>query len=128
MESPHIEQYGGSFGDPAGKYRPESQRRRSFLWLRWLLIIVASYLTLFSHLASADFSALFAFVLLFTASNLGLTLLSEAMFERPSIRRAVTIIDLVFVTATFYVLRVPNTYFYIGFGLIFLLAVIWRDL
>ncbi len=111
-----------------GRYSPESERRRSFLSLRWLVVILASYLTLFSHLSSSNFPILFVFDLAFAATNVVFALMSDASFGRVKVRRALAVLDAFFITGTFYVLRVPNTYFYVAFGLVFVLAVVWQDL
>lgn len=108
-------------------YSPESEHRRSFLSLRWLVVILAAYLILFTHLDSSDFPVLFAFVLLFAATNVALAFVSESWFESPRGQRAIAVADALFVALTFYLLRNPENLLYLGFVLIFLLAVVWRD-
>src|SRR5262245_28205243 len=108
--------------------QPHIETRRSFLSLRWLLIILASYLTVFSYVGAPAFNYVFAFALLFAASNSALSLLPVAVFQSPGVQRGIIITDVVFVSGAFFLLRQPETYFYVPFVLVFLLAVIWRDL
>jgi diguanylate cyclase (GGDEF)-like protein len=128
MEGDNIPQSDVTASGNIGDYRPEAEYRRSLISLRWLLIIHASYLTLFSHLSSTRFPILFSFSLLFTLSNVALHFVSTSWFESRRARSVINYCDIVFVTATFYLLRVPTTFLYLGFVLIFILAVIWRDL
>ncbi len=128
MEAENIERYGVAQLAATRKYSPESEHRRSFLSLRWLVIILASYLTLFSHLSSENFPILFTFVLLFAGTNIVLALVPEGWFEGSAGQRAIAACDALFVGATFYLLRSPETYLYVGFVLIFVLALVWRDL
>jgi len=114
--------------DKLEQYRPETEHRRSFFSLRWLVVILASYLTLFSHLSSANFPVLFVFMLLFAATNVAIVFVPTAWFSSSSGQRAISICDLFFVTITFYLLRIPGTYLYLAFILIFALAVIWSEL
>jgi diguanylate cyclase (GGDEF)-like protein len=98
------------------------------LSLRWLLVILASYLTLFSHLSSSSFPVLFGLAVLFAGTNIAFHLVSGAWFASVNGKRWITTCDVVFVAGTFYLLRVPETYLYLAFIVIFILAVIWRDL
>src|SRR4051812_35152221 len=126
MEGVNIPESGATAGETTIDYKPELEHRRSVISLRWLLIIHASYLTLFTHLSSPRFPILFLFSLLFTISNVCLHFASATWFESRKGRRAIHICDIFFVTGTFYLLRVPETYLYVGFVLIFILAVLWR--
>jgi diguanylate cyclase (GGDEF)-like protein len=127
MEIDNVAQSGRQ-NAAAGKYVPEAEHRRSFISLRWLVIILASYLTLFSHLSSPNFLPFFIFTILFAASNVLLAFVSLDRFEGLPARRLISVADILFVCGTIYFLRVPNTYLYLVFMLIFLLVEIWRDL
>jgi diguanylate cyclase (GGDEF)-like protein len=110
------------------QFQPEIDHRKAVLSLRWLLIILASYLTLFSYLGTATFPFVFAMALAFSASNAFLMLVPRSRFTERRIQRAVVAMDLVFVCSTLYFLRVSETYLYIAFLGVFVLAVVWRDL
>jgi diguanylate cyclase (GGDEF)-like protein len=107
---------------------PETDHRKAVLSLRWIVIILASYLTLFSYLGTESFAVIFIVTIAFSASNVGLMLVPSNRFTDASIQRAVVWMDVFFVTTTLYLLRVAETYLYIAFVAVFLLAVVWRDL
>ena len=104
------------------------ERRKSFLSLRWLLIILGSYLTLFPRLGGPTFTWVFAFALAFAASNVICSLIPRQSFNELWFERSILIVDSLFVAMTFYLLRPPGTYLYLAFVAVFALAIFWRDL
>jgi diguanylate cyclase (GGDEF)-like protein len=110
------------------QFDPDAKHRRSFLSLRWIVVIFASYLTLFSSLDADYFSAVAGFALALVASNLVIELLPASRFSEPTVQRVIAAVDFVFVFTTFYLLRIPDTYLHFAFALIFLLSVIWHEL
>ena len=102
--------------------------RKAVLSLRWLLIILASYLTLFTYVGTDQFSAVFAIAVAFSLSNVGLMLIPRRNFIAKRVQRSTTILDVVFVSAVLYLLRTPETHLELAFLGIFLLAALWRDL
>lgn len=111
-----------------GKYIPEAEHRRSFISLRWLVVILASYLILFSNLSSPNFPMFFVFSILFAASNVALAFVPAKGFESSLGQNCIGLCDLVFICGTIYLLQVRNTSLYLVFMLIFVLAIIFRDL
>jgi diguanylate cyclase (GGDEF)-like protein len=110
------------------KNRPEIDHRKAAISLRWLLVILASYLTVFTYIGSRVFPVVFGAALIFALSNLALMLIPRDRFLERRIQRAVAITDLVFVSLTLYLLRVPENYLFLAFISIFVLSVIWPDL
>ena len=108
-------------------YRPDLEFRRSFILLRWLLIIVASYPTLFSNVGTANFSLIFGFVVVFSLSNVVLARLSEETFASESTRNAVVFADAIFISLALYLLS-AHPYLYLLFAGVFLLTLVWHDL
>src|SRR5213594_449586 len=102
--------------------------RKAILSLRWLLVILASYLTLFSYVGTELFPFVFGFALAFSASNFALMLIPRTQFLTRRARALISVLDFFFVSATLYLLRVPEDYLYVTFAAIFILALIWRDL
>lgn len=102
--------------------------RKPILSLRWLLIILASYLTLFTYLGSESFPWVFGTAIAFAFTNVVLSVLPRRHFASARVQRILSILDLIFVAATLYFLRVPETYFYLAFLAVFVLALFWRDL
>ncbi len=105
-----------------------TEHRRAHLSLRWLLIILASYLTLFSYLSQPNFLLVFVYVLAFTFSNIAISLIPGRSFELPNVQKVIAGMDLVFVSGAFYLLRGPETYLYVALLAVFVLALLWRDL
>src|SRR2546423_13703872 len=105
----------------------EIDHRKAVISLRWLVIILASYLTLFSYLGTGTFPIVFAFALAFSASNVALMFVPRRNFGERYIQQSVTFLDLIFVCSTLYFLRVTETYLYIAFLGVFVLAMVWRD-
>ena len=101
---------------------------RTVVFLRWMLIILASYLMFFTYLNTPSFEAVVAFALAFGTSNVVFSLMPADYFRRISFQRTVLMLDIAFGCITLYLLRVPGTYVYVAFGLIYLLAAIRRDL
>src|SRR5688572_5653439 len=114
--------------DPKPKVRSDIDHRKAILSLRWLLIILASYLTLFSYLGTELFPIVFGVALAFSLSNVGLMIIPRKAFPKPKVQIGIAVLDLLFVSATLYFLRVPENYLYLGLLAIFILAVFWRDL
>jgi|SRR5579883_787771 len=110
------------------KSESEIDHRKAVLSLRWLLVIVASYLTLFSYIGTEDFPYVFGIALAFSFSNILLMLIPRRQFTDNRVQVGLAVLDLVFVSLTLYLLRIPGNYLFVGFLAIFLLAVLWRDL
>src|ERR1051326_8270844 len=121
-----------NFSMPPLDLKPKSPSdvdyRKAALSLRWLLIILASYLSVFTYLGTELFQYVFALALAFAASNVVLMLIPRRHFRAALVQRATAILDLLFVSAILFLLRVPENYLYLAFLMIFVLAVIWRDL
>jgi predicted signal transduction protein with EAL and GGDEF domain len=56
---------------------------RSFILLRWTLIILGAYLTFFAYLESPMFGSVVGFITLFAATNVVFSLLPLRYFRRP---------------------------------------------
>jgi diguanylate cyclase (GGDEF)-like protein len=111
-------------------YQPQRDYVRSFLLLRWLVLILAAYLSLFSYAdkRSISFLSVYGFILAFTISNIVCMLLSYERLQSAGFRKAIAIADVFFVSITFYLLRVDDTYLFAAFILVYVMAEVWRDL
>src|SRR6266705_2035068 len=90
------------------KSNAEIDHRKAVLSLRWLLVILASYLTLFSYLGTAGFPFVFGFAMAFSASNILLMLVPRQHFTDKRTQLSIALLDIVFGTATLYLLRTPG--------------------
>jgi diguanylate cyclase (GGDEF)-like protein len=116
---------------PANNFSTQShyiEHHRSYLSLRWLLIILGSYLSLFPRLGSPTFVAVFSFAIAFAVINLAASMIPRNQFDRHPIQVVLMMADIAFVAVTFYLLRGQDSYLYLAFVAVFLLAVVWRDL
>src|SRR5262245_2860064 len=105
----------------------EIDHRKAVLSLRWLLLILASYLTVFSYAGSYGLPVVFGIAVAFAVSNIGLMIIPSQRFVEDNVQRAIAVFDVLFIAAILYVLRVPDNYLYIAFIGIIILALIWRD-
>src|SRR5215468_3999396 len=88
----------------------EIDHRKAVLSLRWLLVILASYLTLFSYLGTEVFPVVFGVALGFSLSNVALMVVPRRKFLDSQVQTSVTVLDLIFISATLYLLRAPQHY------------------
>jgi diguanylate cyclase (GGDEF)-like protein len=110
------------------RYEPEKDYVRSFILLRWLLLILAAYLTLFPNVVGPSFGLVYVFIVGFAASNIVCMVVPHTRFQSHTFRLGIMLADVIFVSVTFFLLRVPNTYLFVPFILVFVMAEIWRDL
>ncbi len=67
------------------------------------------------------------FVAAFALTNILLSVMTSGNIPFSKIQRALSIVDVMFVSATFFLLRAPDTYIYLGFLIVFLMAAIYRE-
>jgi diguanylate cyclase (GGDEF)-like protein len=109
-------------------HQPDGEYTRSVISVRWLLVILAAYLTFFSYVETTMFPWVVAFVVLFASSNIVCMVLSKRHAHTVMFQQTLFWMDLFFGCATFYLLRVPGTYLFLPFVLIYAMASIRRDL
>jgi diguanylate cyclase (GGDEF)-like protein len=109
------------------KSLPDIDHRKAVLSLRWLLVILASYLTLFSNAGSYGFPVVFGISVVFALSNIVFMVIPGQRFVEDNVQRTIAVSDIVFVAAILYLLRVPENYLYLALIAIIILAVISRD-
>ena len=107
-------------------FEPFVENRRSFILLRWLLIVLASYLVLFSREEPFQPGTLVV-VAGFFLSNLLMALLPPAALAFAWSRNVVAVLDGVLLSACLYMLRIEGPQVHIPFIGIFLTALIWND-
>src|SRR6266478_4759948 len=92
------------------KSTSEIDHRKAVLSLRWLLVILASYLTLFSYLGTEGFPFVFSFAMAFSISNVVLMIIPREKFTSRRTQLPMALLDLFFVSGTLYLLRIPGNY------------------
>lgn len=113
--------------EPTRHYRPETESRKSLILLRWLLIILATYLTVFLYFRTSNIVYVALFAGGFALTNIVLTFLPRRIFSMAVTRRVLAIADVLFVSSTLCLLRDPDNYLYVAFILVFVMAAIWRE-
>ena len=107
---------------------PQRANRRAFLLLRWLIIILAGYLTLFENIEDSGVVGLFLIVVAFVLSNVLIGLAPIDIVMAAKRRHIVAAADAVFICTFLYYLRVDQAQIHIPFMGIVVLAIIWPDL
>ncbi len=106
----------------------EIPRKKAFLLLRWVLIIVASYFALFSdryvmHAGIKEF-----LIILFLLSNIALAYIPERMLDSRPFVYTIVIVDVLFISILIYLSGGMKTDFYIAYFFIMMLSAISGDL
>jgi diguanylate cyclase (GGDEF)-like protein len=111
-----------------GLLGPAAANRRSFLLLRWLVIILSAYLTLFTSVEEEGFVRLFLLVMAFALSNVLIGLLPLNLFSITKSKRLIACVDAAFISAFLYYLRVDPVQLHLPFIGIVVLSIFWPDL
>ena len=106
----------------------EIDHRKAVLSLRWVLAILASYLTLFSYAGTSLFPVALGIVLVFSIANVVFMVMPRRWFVDDVFQRIVAILDVVFISTILYLLGVPENYLYVAFIAVVILAAVWRDI
>ena len=107
---------------------PAAANRKSFLLLRWLLIILAGYLTMFTNINEEALVGNFLLVTAFALSNVLISLSPLPLVVALKSRHILAAIDAVFVCAFLYYLRVDQASLHLPFMGVVVLAILWPDL
>lgn len=110
------------------KSRSDIDHRKAVLSLRWLLVILASYLALFSYVGTSVFPFVAAIALAFTLSNVVFMVIPAGRFVEDNVQHAIAVLDGLFIAIVLYLLRIPENYLYAAYALVIVLALIWRDI
>ena len=110
-------------------FEPFLENRRSFILLRWLLVILTSYLILSAGDGSAP-PPLQAVILVagFFLSNLAIALLAPGALAVAQSRYVVVVLDAIFISGGLYLLRVEGPQIHLAFTIVFLVALISTNL
>ena len=109
------------------KSHPEISHQKAAISLRWLLVILAFYLTLFSP-GSQTFALTAGIGLAFALSNIALMLIPGNRLVEDDLQRTISVVDAVFISVALIALRLPENDLHVALIAVVVLAVIWRDL
>ncbi len=105
----------------------EVPKKLMVIRLRWLVVIICSYLLLYSRGASFAPSMLDSFILLYILSNTALYLVDERLFDSSYFYAPLVLFDTFYVTALLMVSGQVSTDFYLAYFLIIILCVVLQD-
>jgi len=105
----------------------EESRKKVVLLLRWMVIIVTSYLILFGRGRVADLGLGQAFILAYVLSNIILSFLPGAWFSNPKLFYSLVVFDTAIVSLGMYLSENVTTDFYLVFFLIIIFASMSRN-
>ncbi|MFQ5917212.1 MAG: GAF domain-containing sensor histidine kinase [Candidatus Binatia bacterium] len=109
------------FPDRAGLF--EASKKVTVIRLRWLIVIVSSYLLVFPQASWLDVGIIVFYVL----TNIGLYFVDQGRFEASYFYSPLVVFDTLFVTATLVISGQVGTDFYLAYFLVVILCTIWQD-
>lgn len=106
----------------------EISRKKAVLLLRWVLIIVASYFTLFSDRYFLQTGVREFLVVIFLLSNIILYYIPESLLYCPLFIYIIVVFDVIYVSLLIYISGGMKTDFYITYFFIMMLSALSTDL
>lgn len=95
--------------------------------LRWLVIIICSYLLLSSHGTWLVRDSVHIFIVSYICTNVVLYFLDESLFDNSYFYSPLVLFDTLFITAALVMSGQVQTDFYLAYFLIVILCTIWQD-
>lgn len=95
--------------------------------LRWLLVIVCSYLLVSSSGTRLPTNAVHGFILFYLLTNIALYFVKESLFDSSYFYSPLVVFDTLFVTVSLVMSGQVETDFYLVYFLIVILCTIWQD-
>ncbi len=105
----------------------EVPKKITVLRLRWLVVIICSYLLITSEGTWLAPTYVHAFIFVYILSNIALYWVEETLFDSSYFYSPLVIFDTIFVTASLVMSGQVETDFYLVYFLIVILCTIWQD-
>src|SRR3990170_1281856 len=105
----------------------EVPKKITVLRLRWLVVIICSYLLITSQGTWLAPTSVHAFIFVYILSNIALYWVEETLFDSSYFYSPLVIFDTIFVTASLVISGQVETDFYLVYFLIVILCTIWQD-
>lgn len=105
----------------------EAPKKLTIIRLRWLVVIICSYLLLFSHSPLLDPLIIHGFVLFYLLSNALLYFIDERNFQSSNLFSPLVIFDTVCLTFSLVVTGQLGTDLYLTYFLIIVISSFWQD-
>ncbi len=105
----------------------EVPKKITVIRLRWLVVIICSYLLISSEETWLSPTSVHAFILIYVLSNFVLYWVEDRLFDSSYFYSPLVIFDTLFVTASLVISGQVETDFYLAYFLIVILCTIWQD-
>ena len=105
----------------------EVQKKITVIRLRWLVVIICSYLLVSSEETWLSPTSVHGFILIYVLSNFVLYWVEDSLFDSSYFYSPLVIFDTLFVTASLVISGQVETDFYLAYFLIVILCTIWQD-
>lgn len=105
----------------------EVPKKVTVIRLRWLVVIICSYLLVSSQDVWLSQGFINAFILFYILSNFGLYYFDDELFDSSYFYSPLVVFDTLFVTAALVMSGQVGTDFYLAYFLVVILCTIWQD-
>ncbi len=105
----------------------EAPKKVTVIRLRWLIVIVTSYLLLFMQTGWLSTGLVNGVILVYVSTNIALYFIDERRFESSYFYSPLVIFDTLFVTGSLVISGQVGTDFYLAYFLVVILCTIWQD-
>ena len=113
------------FKDRTGLF--QGSKKSTVIRLRWLIVIVTSYLLVYSQTSLLPNEMAYLLIFLFLSSNIVVYFVDEAFFESTYFYGPLVVFDTLFITACLVISGQVGTDFYLLYFLIVILCTLWQD-
>jgi len=111
--------------DSAGLF--ESSKKTTVIRLRWLIVIISSYLLAFPYEAMLDPFFIRGIIVFYLLTNAALYFVDEKLFDSSYFYTPLVIFDTLFVTASMVISGQVGTDFYLSYFIVIILCTVWQD-
>lgn len=105
----------------------EAPKKVTVIRLRWLIVLVTSYLLLFMQTGWLSTGVVNGGILFYVSTNIALYFVAEGRFESSYFYSPLVIFDTLFVTGSLVISGQVGTDFYLVYFLVVILCTIWQD-
>ena len=103
------------------------EKKTTVIRLRWLVVIICSYLLLSSQSSWLSLNAVHGLILFYLLTNAALYFVEERFFDSSYFYSPIVVFDTLFVTGSLVISGQVETDFYLAYFLIVILCSLWQD-
>jgi len=105
----------------------ETSKKITVIRLRWLIVIISSYLLAFPYEAMLDPFFIRGIIVFYLLTNAALYFIDEKLFDSSYFYTPLVIFDTLFVTASMVISGQVGTDFYLSYFIVIILCTVWQD-